>query len=37
MTEVNGDTILWDFPIRTDTKIKNNKPDIVIKNYWIKK
>ena len=25
-------TILWDFPIRTDRKIQDNRPDIVIKH-----
>ena len=25
--------ILWDFSIQTDRKIKNNKPDLVVKDY----
>ena len=26
-------TILWDFAIQTDRKIKTNKPDIVVKDH----
>ena len=26
-------TILWDFAIETDRKIKRNRPDLVVKDY----
>ena len=32
-TEAKGVTILWDFVVQTDRKIKNNSPDEEVKNY----
>ena len=33
ITEAKEATILWDFAIQTDRKIKNNRPDIIVKDY----
>ena len=33
MTETIEETILSDFPIQTDEKIKSNRLDIVVKDY----
>ena len=33
ITEEKGATIIWDFAIQTDRKIKSNRQDIVVKGY----
>ena len=33
ITEVKGASILWDFPIETDRKLKRNRPGLVVKDY----
>ena len=33
ITEPKTPTILWDFTIQTNRKIKSNRPDIVVKDY----
>ena len=33
ITEVKRITVLWDFTIQTDRKIKNNWPDVLVKDY----
>ena len=33
MTEAESTTILWNFALQTDRKIKCNRPDFVVKDY----
>ena len=37
ITEAKGDTILWDFAIRNDRKIKSNRKEIAVKDNKRKK
>ena len=37
IAEAKEATILWDFTIQTDRKIKNNRPDFVVKDFKRKK